>query len=133
MRIMKKKKQGPLTHLKVRHRGRRQRRLTQLEVRHDGGLLLRVTVANDKLTSISSELGVIIKKISPGAPTGITEPELQAPDLVISSTHADDDETYHAAVREHFAVLFNALCDASLADALQIARTESARRDAGRN
>lgn len=101
-------------------------RLTHLEVRRGGVLRLRVAIADDVLAEFGDEVGALIKKISPSTQT-------EAPDLVVSRAHSDDDGDYHADVRTHLTELISSLCDTSLADALEIAREERARRAEGGN
>ncbi len=108
-----------------------QARVTRLEVRRGKNPLLKITVADSALPRIGNELGALIAKIAPGTQHFGTDPEPE--DLIISPQHADDDEPYHTAVREHFTALFSSLCDASLIDALDIARKEQARRTAESN
>jgi hypothetical protein len=110
----------------TRQHSTRRARLTRLEVRRGKRALLKIMVADSALAEIGNELGVLIAKIAPGTRARAADPE--PADLVISTQHADDDETYHAALREHFTDLFGALCDASLTDALEIAQKERARR-----
>lgn len=106
-------------------------RLTHLEVRRDKKSLLKITVTDSALATIGNELGALIAKISPGSQSGTLEPE--STDLIISPQHADDDEPYHAALRDHLTGLFSMLCDASLSDALAIAQREQTRRMIGSN
>jgi hypothetical protein len=54
-------------------------------------------------------------------------------DFVVSPTHDGNDDAYHAGLRDRLAELFGSLCDASLEDALEIARSERARRVEGIN
>jgi len=113
-------------------------RLTHLEVR------LRISIADDALAEIGDELGALIKRIAPGTQTSIVPAiDHEAPmaeaepvtvqDFIVSQQHANDDETYHASLREYFAGLIGSLCDTSLADALEIARAERERRSEGGN
>jgi hypothetical protein len=113
--------------------------LTHLEVRHGDTLRLRIAVADDAMAEVGDELGALIKKIAPGTRTSVVEapqPVLQAepqPDFIIARQHTGDDATYHAHLREHLTGLFSSLCDAALADALEIAREERDRRAEGGN
>ena len=110
-------------------------RLTHLEIRRGEALRLRIAIADDAMAEAGDELGALIKKISPSTKTSIvTEPAPEAaPDFVVSRSHADNPDAYHATLRTHLADLFSSLCDTSLADALEIAREESARRADGMN
>ena len=113
-------------------------RLTRLEVRRGKALRLRIAIADDAIAELGDELGALIKKIAPSAPGIVASPQIeeaspQVEDLVVSRVHADDDIHYHANVREHLVGLFSSLCDTSLADALEIAREERARRSEGGN
>lgn len=104
--------------------------LTHFEVRRGGALRLRLSVADDALAGIGDELGALFRKIAPGAvstSTLVASPGAPS-ELVVSPTHGNDDDEYHADVRERLAELISSLCDASLSDALEIARTERARR-----
>jgi hypothetical protein len=120
-------------------RPRKRARLTHLEVRRGEALRLRIAIADDALAEVGDELGALLKKISPSsrAPTIVTP---ATTGLVVSrehtgddATHTSGDVTFHADVREHLVELFSSLCDDSLADALEIARAESARRANGGN
>jgi hypothetical protein len=119
-------------------------RLTHLEVRRGDTLRLRISIADDALAEIGDELGALIKRIAPGTQTSIVPAiDHEAPmaeaepvtvqDFIVSQQHANDDETYHASLREYFAGLIGSLCDTSLADALEIARAERERRSEGGN
>lgn len=111
-------------------------RLTHLEVRRGSHLRLRIAVADDALAELGDELGALIKKIAPSTRTVIVEPPVPVPgpnDFLVSPTHADDDESYHETLRGHLTELFSSFCDRSLADALEIAREERARRAEGGN
>lgn len=106
--------------------------LTHLEVRRGKNLRIRIAVADDALAEVGDELGALVKKIAPGTRTAVVagpEPD----DFVVSQLHADDDDAYHATLREHLAELISSLCDTALADTLKIAREESARRADGGN
>lgn len=107
-------------------------RLTHLEVRRGNALRLRIAIDDEAIAEVGDELGALIKKIAPSTQTAIVDaPE---PDFVVSRTHEEEDDTnYHANLREHLVALFGSLCDTSLADALEIAREESARRAEGGN
>lgn len=110
-------------------------RLTHLEVRRGETLRLRIAIAADAIAELGDELGALIKKLAPSTQTSVV-PAAPAPsDLVISRAHSDDGDNthYHANVREHLVELFSSLCDTSLADALEIAREERARRAEGSN
>jgi hypothetical protein len=108
-------------------------RLTHLEVRRGAVLRLRIAVADDALPEIGEELGALIKKISPGARPQTAVVAHESSEIVVSREHSDNDGDYHASVREHLVDLFGSLCDTSLADALEIAREERARRAEGGN
>lgn len=119
---------------------RKRVRLTHLEVRRGERLRLRVAVADDALADVGDELGALLKKIAPGTRTTVVEapasdetPAIVEGEIVVSQQHADDDATYHATLRDHLTELITSLCDASLADALEIAREERARRAEGGN
>lgn len=109
-------------------------RLTHLEVRRGGALRLRIAIADDALAELGDEFGAFIKKLTHGTQTAdaITSTPQQE-EFVVSRVHPDDDTHYHANVREHLVGLFSALCDTSLADALEIAREERERRTEGSN
>lgn len=108
-------------------------RLTHLEVRRGNNLRLRIAVADDALAELGDELGVLIRKIAPSTRTAIVAPPVADPDdFIVSPTHANDDR-YHETLREHLTELFSSFCDRSLADALEIAREERARRAEGGN
>jgi hypothetical protein len=109
--------------------------LTHLEIRRGETLRLRIAIADDAIAEAGDELGALIKKISPSTKTSvIAEPEpTPDPDFVVSRSHMDNADAYHATLRTHLADLFSSLCDTSLADALEIAREESARRADGMN
>lgn len=137
-----------VTSPKKKARGSRVR-LTHIEIRRGTALRIRLAIADDVLGEAGDELGALIRRISPGTVTSTIPP--QAPpqaqkqgaivvtspqptsDFVVSPTHEGDDDAYHAGLRERLAELFGALCDASLEDALNIARREQARRAEGGN
>ncbi len=122
---------GAVAPSRPRKKPRRPRvRLTHFEVRRGESLRLRVAVADDAVAEVGDELGALIRKVAPSAQTIAVDPE---PEFVVSRLHADDDDDYHASLREHLAALFGSLCDAALADALEIAREERARRAEGGN
>jgi hypothetical protein len=120
--------------VRKKHRAPRVR-LTHLEIRRGETLRLRIAIADDAMAEAGDELGALIKKISPSTKTSIvTEPDpVPPPDFVVSRSHMDNADAYHATLRTHLADLFSSLCDTSLADALEIAREESARRSDGMN
>jgi hypothetical protein len=123
--------------------------LTHLEVRRGDTLRLRIAVADDALAEVGDELGALIKKVAPSTQTSVVTAEPTAfvmsrhqadtdavPDLgtfVVARQHEGDGNAYHANLREHFSEMFSALCDTSLADVLEIAREERARRAEGGN
>jgi hypothetical protein len=117
--------------------------LTHLEVRRGDTLRARIAMADDALGEAGDELGALLKKLAPGTRTSIveapiqpevvTEPTSTTMDIVISRHHNNDDEAYHATVHAQLVDFFGALCDESLADALEIARAERERRAEGRN
>jgi hypothetical protein len=108
-------------------------RLTHMEIRRGDTLRLRIAIADDAMAEAGDEVGALIKKIAPSTQhTVIPVPETE-PTLEIVQAHESNDEGYHANVREHLAVLFGALCDTALADALEIARQERDRRSDGGN
>jgi len=102
-------------------------------------LCLRVAIASGIMSEAGEELGALIRRIEPGMPP--IEPAADAtaeavalgPELFISREHVEHDDTYHAELREHLAVLFHSLCDSSLEDALDAARRERDRRAEGAN
>jgi hypothetical protein len=118
-------------------------RLTHLEVRRGETLRLRIALADDAIADVGDELGALIKKIAPSTRIAIVAAPVvaaeaivvtaPAPDFIVTRQHDGDDGTYHASLREHFTELFSSLCDTSLADALEIARNERARRAEGGN
>ena len=117
-------------------------RLTHFEIKRGEQLRLRIAVADDALADVGDELGTLIKKIAPStqAPpqTSVVEAprpytELRAEDFIVTPQHDDNDVTYHEKLREHLTALFSSLCDSALADALDIARDERARRAEGSN
>jgi hypothetical protein len=129
-------------------KARRRARLTHFEVRRGGVLRVRISIADDAIAEAGDELGALVRKVAPcAASRGVVAPEpvvtsqgaiavvSSAPpsDFVVSPEHGTDDESYHAGLRERLAELMGSLCDASLADALEIARQESARRAEGGN
>ncbi len=126
-------------------RARRSRAcLSHFEIRRGSSLCLRLAIADDVLAGVGDELGALFKKIAPSAiSTASVAPVAAAPsivfvtpeaqEVVIPQVHDNDDEAYHAGVRERLAELFGALCDASLDDALEIMREEQARRMVGAN
>ncbi len=121
---------------RARKKAKRARvRLTHLEVRRGDALRLRIAVADDALAEIGDELGMLIKKIAPSTQTAVVAvvPAPEPVDFVVSQAHAEHDGNYHATQREHLADLLVSLCDTGLADALEIAREERARRAEGGN
>ncbi len=112
-------------------------RLTHFEIRRGERLRMRIAVADDALAEVGDELGALVKKMAPGTRTTVVETsppdEVLADDFVVSPQHEDADAAYHAKLRDHLGALFSSLCDASLADALEIAREERARRAEGSN
>jgi hypothetical protein len=129
-------------------RGGARARLTHFEVRRGGALRVRISIADDAIAEAGDELGALVRKVAPCTVAhGVVAPEpvvtgrgaiavvSSAPpsDFVVSPEHANDDDSYHASLRERLSELMGSLCDASLADALEIARQESARRAGGQN
>lgn len=111
-------------------------RLTHLEVRRGNNLRLRIAVADDALAELGDELGALIKKIAPSTRTAvIPAPPSEVDSEFVISQHMDheSDNDYHADLRKHLVELFSSFCDTSLADALEIAREERARRAEGGN
>ena len=119
-------------------------RLTHFEIRRGAKLCLRVAVADDALAKVGDELGALIKKIAPSTRTAIISATTEAveeaettvigpEDFLVTPQHEEDVNTYHANLREHLTEMFSQLCDASLADALEIVREERARRAEGSN
>lgn len=119
----------PIARARKKAKGSRVR-LTHLEVRRGKNLRLRIAVSDDVLAEFGNELGVLVNKISPGTQV-VDEPG--PAEFVVSREHSDSDSAYHATVREHLVGLIGSLCDTSLADALEIAREERARRAEGGN
>jgi hypothetical protein len=107
--------------------------LTHFEVRRGDRLRLRIAVADDALAEVGEELGALVKKIAPSTQTTVIPTPIDPDDFVVSPQHNNDDATYHARLREHLTALIDSLCDESLADALEIAREERARRAEGGN
>ena len=116
-------------------------RLTHIEVHRGDTLRLRLAITEDALAEAGDELGWLLRKIAPGAvstdtaaPSGpalgalaLVTPEAPS-EFIVAPTHSNDDHEYHAQLRDRLGELFSSLCDASLTDALEIARAESARR-----
>lgn len=130
------------TAAKARAGGRRERRsrplLTHFEVRRGGTLRLRLAIADDAIAEVGDELGALLRRIAPCSVASVSPvadqvvPE-ETVDFVVTPEHPPDDGAYHAGLRERLAELFSSLCDTSLADALDIAREERARRAEGGN
>ena len=77
---------------------------------------------------------MLIKKIAPSTQTSIILPTTNPdPEHTIVAPHETHDVDFHANAKEHLVAFFGALCDTSLADALEIAREERARRSEGGN
>ena len=131
-----------------------QARLTHFEVRRGSHLRLRLAIADDAIAEVGDELGRLFVAIAPNAVSthtiGTSAPRasviaadapgaievVSAPspaEIGIAPDHTNDDAAYHASVRGRLTDLFGSLCDASLADALEIAREERARRAEGGN
>lgn len=109
-------------------------------MRRGSTLRLRVAIADDALGEAGDELGALLRKIAPSTvtkivtPAGVPAEAIEvSEEFLVGPTHADDDEAYHTGLRQRLAELINSLCDVSLADALDIARQESARRSEGVN
>lgn len=124
----------------TKRRARRRRtRFTHLEIRRGSATCLRIAVAEDVMPEIGEELGWLVRKLAPIPPNdpvvNEAEPEFEEPELLVTREHlhARDADAYHADLRTHLSALFESLCDSSLADALEIARVESARRAEGGN
>ena len=110
-------------------------RLTHIEVRRHDTLRLRIAIADEAMAEAGDVLGALIRKIAPStaAPSAITIPSTP-PEIFVAPQHTGDDDEYHACLRTKLSELFGSLCDASLEDALVIARDERARRmDGGGN
>lgn len=122
--------------------------LTHFEVRRGGVLRVRISIADDAIAEAGDELGALVRKVAPcTAAHGVVAPEpivtakgaiavvssLPPSEFVVSPEHTNDDESYHASLRVRLSELVGSLCDASLADALEIVRQESARRAEGQN
>lgn len=113
-------------------------RLTHFEIRRGERLRLRIALADDALAEVGDELGALIKKIAPATRTVIVQApppvDAQAQEtILISPQHDPNDPVYHATLRGRFTELFSSLCDTALADVLEIAREERARRAEGVN
>jgi len=125
--------------VKARSGARRDRRvrppLTHFEVRRGGTLRLRLAIADDAIAEAGDELGALLRRIAPcpAAPAASQDVPAEMVDFVVTPEHPPDDAAYHAGLRERLAELFSSLCDTSLADALEIAREERARRAEGGN
>ena len=102
-------------------------RLTHFEVRRGETLRLRIAIADDVIAEVGDELGALIKRITPSTQTAIIEP-VPAPDFIVSRTHVEHDDGYHAQLRDNLVELFTSLCDTGLEAALDVARNERARR-----
>jgi hypothetical protein len=113
-------------------------RLTHFEVRRHNTLRLRIAIADDAIAEVGDELGALIRKIAPGAaaPNAIVVDQPPSLEIFVAPPHTidiDDVDAYHADQRSRLAELFGSLCDASLEDALTIARDERTRRTDGGN
>ena len=106
-------------------------RLTHVVIHRGDTLRLRVAIADEALADCGDELGMLIKKIAPSTQTSIIPPNPE-PEPIFAS-HEMHDVDFHANAKEHLVAFFGALCDTSLADALEIAREERARRSEGGN
>jgi hypothetical protein len=106
-------------------------RLTHIVIHRGEALQLRVAIADEALADCGDELGTLIKKIAPSTQTSIIQP-IPEPDPIFAP-HDTHDIDFHANTKEHLVAFFGALCDTSLADALEIAREERARRSEGGN
>ncbi len=93
-------------------------------------------------------MGALIKKVAPSTRTAIIPAGVEQADAVVEQAdaaaigpegflvtpqHEGDPAAYHADLREHLTEFVGSLCDASLADALEIVRNERARRAEGSN
>jgi hypothetical protein len=115
--------------------------LTHFEIRRGDRLRMRIAVANDAVAEVGDELGALIKKIAPSTRTAVipatvvaADPTAIGPeDFLVTPHHEGDINAYHANLREHLTELVSQLCDAGLADALEIVREERARRAEGSN
>lgn len=105
-------------------------KLTHFEVRRDGRLRLKLAIADEAFADVSDELAMLLRKLSPGAPT---PPPEDTAEFFVTPQHVPDDADYHAGLREHLTDLLGSLCDASLDDALEIAHAEQVRRTLGSN
>lgn len=110
-------------------------RLTHFEVRRGAALRLRLAIADDAIAEVGDELGALLRKVAPSTSTAaITVVDPSPPsEILIAPQHTNDDDEYHAGLRDRLTELFGSLCDASLDDALVIARQERARRVDGGN
>lgn len=121
---------------KKKARGTRTR-LTHFEVRRAGVLRLRLAIADDAMDEVGDELGALMRRIAPctrqvPAPAPQDQGQVQTSEFLFTP-EPHDDENYHANLRQHLTDLFGSLCDVALADALEIAREERARRAEGSN
>ena len=116
--------------------------LTHFEVHRGKKLRLRLAIADDAIAEVGDELGALFVKLAPnavasrtvsapGAIAVVSAP--QPPEIDIAPEHTGDDDAYHESWRTRLSELFGSLCDASLADALEIAREERSRRAEGIN
>lgn len=106
-------------------------------------LRLRIAIADDAIGEAGDELGALLRKLAPSTVTRVVPAAAVVPmpsesievveDFAIGTEHDDNDETYHAGLRQSLSDLFNSLCDAGLDDALDIARQVRARRAEGGN
>jgi hypothetical protein len=108
-------------------------RLTHFEVRRGDTLRLRVTIADEAMGVAGDEVGALVRRVAPCVATRTVAPAADPEEFVVTPQHPPDDDVYHARLRERLVDLFSSLCDASLADALEIAREERARRAEGGN
>jgi hypothetical protein len=114
-------------------------RLTHFEIRRGDQLRLRIAVADDAIAEVGDELGALIKKIAPSTRTSVIPATIEAvpvaigPEDFLVTQQEGDVNVYYTDLREHLTELFSQLCDASLADALEIVREERAKRAEGGN
>jgi hypothetical protein len=104
-------------------------RLTHIEIRRHNTLRLRIAIADEAVVEAGDVLGALIRKIAPSTAAPSTIP----PEIFVAPPHTNDINAYHASLRSRLSELFGSLCDASLEDALTIAREERSRRMDGGN
>lgn len=112
------------------------RRFTHVEIHRSGRRVFRVSVADDLLDACGAELGALIRKISPGAAAqtasqaaAVAESAVaESEEIIMHSQHNPDDDAYHDRARRALQEIVGSLCDPLLADAIEMAESERARR-----